>query len=268
MHQPRLAAALITAVLLGSAAPTAQAVTPPAATAAAGCTPRTGPYQWEMEKRLGLKQDGRASVADCVAVKKLQKRLKLRQTGKADTRTYRMLLVDDVRRNPNARKQCPKRKYRVTCVDLNRQILWVQAARTGRLVFGPVPMRSGLRGVETRTGWHKIYWRHKKHFSTIYDNAPMPYAQFFDGGQALHGTYHDLFSSGSGGCVNLRVKDAAALWKLLRTGDHVYVWGKKPGTNRRGLPSDDLLIAQGFGSFDIAEEPTPQTPLTPGDQAR
>ena len=37
----------------------------------------------------------------------------------------------------------------------------------------------------------------------------MPYAQFFNGGQALHGT-KDLFSSGSGGCVNLAMTTRGA----------------------------------------------------------
>ncbi|WP_425834127.1 L,D-transpeptidase family protein [Streptomyces fractus] len=256
------AATAIAITLLPLAAPAPAA----AQSTAMRCAPVTGPYQWEVEKKLKLRQDGRASQADCEAVRRLQKRLGLKQTGKADMRTYRMLLVDEARRNPNARKQCPRRAFRVTCIDLNRQILWVQKARTGKLAFGPVPMRSGLRGAETRTGWHAVYWRHKKHFSTIYNNAPMPYAQFFDGGQALHGTYHDLFSSGSGGCINLRVKDAAKLWKLLHTGDRVYVWGKKSGTNRRALTAterDNLLIAEGFGSLSITPEVDLDTPLTP-----
>ncbi|WP_406286357.1 L,D-transpeptidase family protein [Streptomyces sp. NBC_00209] len=216
----------------------------------AECTPQTGAYQWELEERLGLPQDGRASVQDCEAVRALQKRLGLKETGKADLETYRMLLVDEVRRDPNSRKECPVRSYRVTCVDLNRQVLWVQGADTGELLFAPAPVRSGLRTTETRTGWHSIYWRHIDHVSDLYDNAPMPYAQFFDGGQAIHGTDHDLFTSGSGGCVNMRIKDAKALWDLLHVDDQVYIWGKKPGTNQRGLPSDDLLIAQGFAALE------------------
>ncbi|MFB7914712.1 L,D-transpeptidase [Streptomyces sp. NPDC056061] len=137
----------------------------------------------------------------------------------------RVVVLDD----PNAAKHCPVKTYRVTCVDMDRQLLWVQTGE--RIDFRPVPIRTGREAQETRPGWHSIYWRDKDHVSTIYDNAPMPYSQFFDGGQALHGHPGDLYDGGgSAGCVNLTVRDAEALWNLLRIDDAVYVWGTKPGT--------------------------------------
>ncbi|GAA2668740.1 L,D-transpeptidase family protein [Streptomyces aculeolatus] len=192
------------------------------------CTAGTAPYQRELEEELGLEADGRQSPEDCAAIRELQRHLGISPAdGRADLRTYRYVLADRVRRDPAERGGCPARAYRVTCVDLNRQLLWVQ--QDEGLVFDPVPVRTGRDGLETRGGWHRIYWRNIDHFSTIY-NVPMLYAQFFDGGQALHGTEDDLFSSGSGGCVNLTLADAEALWDLLRDEDHVYVWGTKPGT--------------------------------------
>ena len=41
---------------------------PAAAASAAGCTPKTGPYQRQVEAYLHLPVDGVASQADCVAV--------------------------------------------------------------------------------------------------------------------------------------------------------------------------------------------------------
>lgn len=38
--------------------------------------------------------------------------------------------------------------------------------------------------------------------------APMPYCMFFNGGQALHGSYQVVPANVSHGCVRLRVKDA------------------------------------------------------------
>lgn len=38
--------------------------------------------------------------------------------------------------------------------------------------------------------------------------APMPYCMFFNGGQALHGSYEVVAANRSHGCVRLRVKDA------------------------------------------------------------
>ncbi|MFJ1843615.1 MULTISPECIES: L,D-transpeptidase family protein [unclassified Streptomyces] len=216
------AAALVSTVL---AAPDAIA-----APARAGCTASTGPYQRPMEQYLGRPVDGIQSEADCEAVRAFQMKHAVPRTdGYADLATYRFMLAVKAAANPNAAGHCPVRTYRVTCVDMDRQLLWVQTGK--RIDFRPVPIRTGRDAQETRPGWHAIYWRDKDHVSTLYDNAPMPYAQFFDGGQALHGHPGNLFDGGgSAGCVNLTVHDAAFLWKLLGIDDAVYVWGTKPGT--------------------------------------
>lgn len=254
--------AVLAGQLLGAAAAHAQQSRPVRAPVQP-CTAPSGAYQWQLEAKMHLPRDGVMSTADCVMFRKVQRFLGLRPAdGRADLKTYRMLLVWEVRKNPNAQGKCPVRTYRVTCVDLNRQILWVQQGR--RLVFAPVPIRSGKDGFETRRGWHKIYLKRARHFSTLYHYAPMPHSQFFDGGQAFHGTYSDLFKSGSHGCVNMYAAHAKRLFNLLKIGDRVYVWGVKPGTGKRsgaGL-SDDILIAQGFGSDRIAEDPTADEPPT------
>ncbi|MFD4631556.1 L,D-transpeptidase [Streptomyces sp. NPDC058284] len=216
-------AALTLAVPASYAPPVA--ATPPAEPA---CRAGTAPYQRELERELRLPVDGRQSTADCEAIRRLQRRLGIRPAdGRATLRTYRLVVADRVRRDPAARRDCPVRPYRITCVDLTRQVLWVQSGRG--LVFDPVPIRSGRDGLETRKGWQRVYWKSRDHYSTIYHVA-MPYAQFFNGGQALHGTRSDLFSSGSGGCVNLALGDAKRLYDLLLEGDRLYLWGTKPGT--------------------------------------
>ena len=44
----------------------------------------------------------------------------------------------------------------------------------------------------------------------------MPYSQFFDGGEALHGSrlMMDPFVDHSHGCVNFYVEDARQLWNI------------------------------------------------------
>ncbi|NBE56058.1 L,D-transpeptidase, partial [Streptomyces boluensis] len=80
----------------------------------------------------------------------------------------------------------------------------------------------------TRTGWHRIDRRVEDDRSRIYD-APMPYAQYFSGGQAVHGVYGYVHTGrGSHGCVNLMHDDARTLWQRTRSGDRVYVWGARP----------------------------------------
>ncbi|WP_236242172.1 L,D-transpeptidase [Streptomyces sp. CC228A] len=200
-----------------------------AVAAEADCTAPTGPYQRLMEEALGRPVDGVQSPEDCAAVRRFQQDNGVEPAdGYAGLATYRHLVAVRARTDPNAEGRCPERDRRVACVDLDRQILWVQ--ESGTVVFAPVPVRSGRDSEETRPGLHSVYWRSKDHVSTLY-GTPMPYAQFFDGGQALHGRPEGLFDGGgSAGCVNLAMDDAAALWDLLSLEDLVYVWGTKPGT--------------------------------------
>ncbi|MFJ4010439.1 L,D-transpeptidase family protein [Streptomyces sp. NPDC090026] len=225
---PRAVAASAAAALLCAAAVPAASAAP--ARDASACTAPTGPYQRPLERYLDRPVDGRQSPEDCRAIRAFQADYGTSRTdGYADLGTYRTMVAAEAAPDPNAAGDCPVRSFTVTCVDMDRQLLWVQSG--DRVDFGPVPIRTGRDAQETRPGWHTIYWRSKDHVSTLYDDAPMPYAQFFDGGQALHGHPGDLFDGGgSAGCVNLTVDDAASLWMLLDVDDSIYVWGTKPGT--------------------------------------
>lgn len=196
------------------------------AAAKVSCTKKAGPYQKQVERWLKLKVDGKQSAADCRAIRGFQEKQKIKPAiGFAGPVTWGRMQFLDAVKDPNASKKCPVRSYKVACVDLTRQLTWVQKGK--KVVFGPVSMRSGRVGYETRTGWHKIYWRHKNHWSTLYHTA-MPYAQFFSGGQAFHAVYGSIHTTvGSMGCVNLTLSDARKLWGVLKKGDRVYVWGKR-----------------------------------------
>ncbi|MEU8468408.1 L,D-transpeptidase [Streptomyces sp. NPDC029006] len=193
------------------------------------CTRRTGPYQRQVERWLKLKVDGRQSASDCKTIRAFQIAYRIKPAGGfAGPVTWSTMMLISAGKNPNAAGKCPVRSYRVACVDLDRQLTWVQ--KGSRVVFGPVPMRSGGRGHVTRKGWHTVYWRHKNHVSTLYGQA-MPYAQFFDGGQAFHAVHGSIHTTaGSMGCVNLRLADARTLWGVLKKGDRVFVWGRRAGT--------------------------------------
>ncbi|MER6181051.1 L,D-transpeptidase family protein [Streptomyces sp. NPDC001652] len=198
------------------------------AVARVSCTTSRGPYQRQVERWLKLKVDGKQSKADCRAIRAFQVKHKIKPAiGFAGPVTWSRMQYLSAKKNPNAAKKCRVRTYRVACVDLDRQITWVQKGE--KVVFGPVPMRSGRAGYKTRTGWFKVYWKHKNHVSTLY-HQPMPYAQFFSGGQAFHAVYGSIFTTvGSMGCVNLRLGDARKLWGVLKKGDRVHVWGRRPG---------------------------------------
>ena len=191
------------------------------AQAASACTAGTGPYQRQVEKALGLKVDGRQSVNDCRAIRAYQIKKNIKPAaGYAGPITYGSLTAKA--------GKCPTNVGRIACVDLTKQISWIQNG--SKRIYGPVTIRSGRNGYETRTGLKRIYWRSKNHVSTIY-HVKMPYSQFFDGGIAFHSISGSITSRpGSHGCVNMRPVDAKAYWNLLRNGDEVYVYGRKPGT--------------------------------------
>ncbi|WP_437112314.1 L,D-transpeptidase family protein [Streptomyces cinnamoneus] len=223
-------------VLLGAAglaAPLAVATGGTAQAAGSACTAGTGPYQAKAERFLGRPVDGKQSAADCRAIRDFQLGHGITPAiGYAGPVTWSVMQVVAKQReagsNPNASGACPTNKGRIACVDLTRQLSWIQDGK--KLKFGPVPIRSGRDGYETRTGLKSVYWRSIDHWSTIY-KVRMPYSQFFDGGQAFHAIDGSVWSApGSHGCVNMRTADAKSYWSLLKNGDDVYVYGRKPGT--------------------------------------
>lgn len=205
----------------------------PAQADSSWCGGLRGPYQKEAEAFLGRTADGKQSQGDCRAIRAFQQRTGITpQYGYAGEVTLGVMKLmqrqRDAGSSPNAAGKCPVNKGRVACVDLTRQLSWIQDGK--KLVKGPVPVRTGRDGYETRKGLNTITWRHKNHVSTLYD-VKMPYSQFFDGGQAFHSIEGSVWSApGSHGCVNMRPADAKSYWKLLDNGDRVHVYGKKSGT--------------------------------------
>jgi lipoprotein-anchoring transpeptidase ErfK/SrfK len=87
--------------------------------------------------------------------------------------------------------------------------------------------RFGSELTPTREGMFSVYWKSEDHVSSLYD-TPMPYAMFFDGGQAVHYS-PDFAANGydgsSHGCVNIRDKAGiATLFGQVKIGDKVYVY--------------------------------------------
>lgn len=226
-------------VTAGMALPLALAVTPVSSAArtrevrtdddtTTACRLDTGPFQRQVEKNLGLPQDGTQSAEDCAAVRKIQQKYEIDPAdGYAGLVTYRASVASWAAAHKKSLTGCPRKPKVVVCVDQARQLLWVR--KNKKIVFGPVPARTGKPGYRTRNGSYKIYRRVKDFWSDPFP-GPMPYSQFFDRGEALHASVRPIFEDpGSHGCVNLRYDDAKALWSLLHTGDRVYVWGTRNG---------------------------------------
>ena len=74
-------------------------------------------------------------------------------------------------------------------------------------------------GKVTPTGrWNAKYFK-RYHFSTRYNNAPMPYSIFYSGNFAIHGTNQTskLGRPASAGCIRLSKSNAAKLFSMAKS---------------------------------------------------
>ncbi len=71
-------------------------------------------------------------------------------------------------------------------------------------------------GKVTPTGSWSAKWTSKNHRSSRYNNAPMPYAIFYSGHYAIHGTdqVKRLGRPASSGCVRLHPDNARVLYNM------------------------------------------------------
>ena len=145
------------------------------------------------------------------AVKRFQKRVGLEPNGIANHATWKALIPRTLRARGLVPQRCQGAGWNL-CYDRYRHqvTLW----HSGTL-WNSWLGRSGARGYETRTGSFHVYKRDIDHVSGLY-GTPMPYSQFFSGGQAFHGSPFmvDPWVDHSHGCVNMYIEDARQLWRL------------------------------------------------------
>ena len=104
-------------------------------------------------------------------------------------------------------------------VDISDQTMTVMKA--GRRLFS-WPVSTARSGYVTPTGTYQPEWFSRNHKSSLYDDAPMPFAIFYDGNYAIHATNStgSLGRPASHGCVRLHPSHARTLF------DMVYKLGK------------------------------------------
>ena len=80
------------------------------------------------------------------------------------------------------------------------------------------PVSTARRGKRTPVGSFRPQTLVRMHYSTLYNNAPMPYSIFFHGNYAIHGTTEvkRLGRPASAGCVRLHPDNAKMLFGLVR----------------------------------------------------
>ena len=103
----------------------------------------------------------------------------------------------------------------VARVSISTQMMHVY--RDGQLLY-EWPVSTARRGKVTPTGEWTAQWLSRNHRSSRYNNAPMPYAIFYSGHYAIHGTdqISRLGRPASAGCVRLHPDNARVLFAMVR----------------------------------------------------
>ncbi|HEY5721255.1 MAG TPA: L,D-transpeptidase family protein [Allosphingosinicella sp.] len=115
----------------------------------------------------------------------------------------------------------------------------------GGTLIGVSTVSTGRRGHETPTGRFSITEKHRKHFSNLYDNAPMPFMQrLTNDGIALHAGAIPGRPA-SHGCVRLPLAFAEHLFGATKVGATVRITGKVPGAG-------EGVVLAGAGSVQAA----------------
>jgi lipoprotein-anchoring transpeptidase ErfK/SrfK len=100
-------------------------------------------------------------------------------------------------------------------VDLSEQRMTVM--RDGKVV-ARWPVSTARRGKVTPTGTFRPQVLKRTHYSSLYNNAPMPWSIFYSGNYAIHGTNQvkRLGRPASAGCVRLSPGNAKRLYQMVQ----------------------------------------------------
>ncbi len=103
----------------------------------------------------------------------------------------------------------------IAVVDISTQRMYVTVDGGPYAVW---KVSTARRGYYTPRGSFRPKVLKRMHYSSKYENSPMPYSVFFHGGYAIHGTEYvrRLGSPASHGCIRLHTVNAAALYSLIK----------------------------------------------------
>ena len=103
----------------------------------------------------------------------------------------------------------------VARVSISNQVMHVY--HHGQLLY-EWPVSTARQGKVTPTGTWRPQILSRHHRSSLYNNAPMPFAVFYSGNYAIHGTYevNRLGRPASAGCVRLHNDNARKFFDMVR----------------------------------------------------
>jgi L,D-transpeptidase catalytic domain len=124
----------------------------------------------------------------------------------------------------------------------------------GGTLIGVTTVSTGKPGHRTPTGKFDILQKHARHFSSKYNNAPMPYMQRLTwDGIALHAGQIPGHPA-SHGCVRLPLAFARQLFAVTQVGGVVHVLQQSPA------PEEALAMVRGNGVYAGMGGPLEEVP--------
>ena len=149
-------------------------------------------------------------------------------------------------------------------VSLPLQIAYIY--RGGTLI-GATTVSTGQPGKDTPTGRFSILQKREKHFSNLYDNAPMPFMQRLTwDGVALHAGAIPGYPA-SHGCIRLPSKLAAKLYAATDLGATVVIVDEAPSAEAAYamLTGETFQTAMGGPEEPVPAEEEPAVTLAAGE---
>ena len=109
----------------------------------------------------------------------------------------------------------PVRAEIVAQVSLSKQMMIVLVDGASRYEW---PVSTARRGYITPKGSWGVQSMRKMHYSSLFNNAPMPWTIFYNGHYAIHGTtdVKRLGQPASAGCVRLHPDNARILFEMVK----------------------------------------------------
>jgi lipoprotein-anchoring transpeptidase ErfK/SrfK len=138
----------------------------------------------------------------------------------------------------------------------------------GAAKYVGIPVNSGARGADTTDGTFAVF-EHVRYSDmkgtnpdgSTYDDPNVPYASYFNGGDALHGFIRSSYGTPqSNGCVEMSYANAALVWALTPIGTLVTVEGPDFGT--APPPTTTTTTAAPTTTTVASPSPPPPTPPT------
>ena len=170
--------------------------------------------------------EGSENVITKGAVMNFENQHGLTVDGLVGTRVWTVLLSDVATGRANANPY--------TYVFVSKQLPQALTLfENGSPAIVNVPVNTGAPGADTVDGTYPVFehitssrMKGTNPDGTTYDDPSVPWASYFNGGDALHGFVRATYGSPqSNGCVEMAISDAARVWPLTPIGTLVTVVG-------------------------------------------